>query len=661
MDGADTFANPEVLAFYKTLPFNFRDSVESSAEAIREQNPLHAYPVLRPVLGSEVSVLDVGCGAGWFSNAISHHAGSAVTGIDFNPVAVARAKEVAANLGLSTRFEVADLFLYQPIESFDLVVSLGVLHHTDNCRAAVRHVCENFVRPGGHAFIGLYHKDGRQPFLDHFRAMKDRGESEKHMFERYKELHSQLHDDTLLRSWFRDQVLHPHETQHTLAEMVPIIEQAGMELVSTSINRFEPIGSLQSLFEEEKKLREIGLQRLQNNKYFTGFFVFLARKKGSDKRATVPSLGSSAISNGGHSTQVRDSKPYIEHDPKIGYRYLPNLKLLLPRPGGGRYSFETNSKGIRSAREYSFEKPPGVYRIIVCGDSMPAGQYVANDHRFTELLERLIPNTEVINLALEGSGTDQQLLLYENVGRKYEHDLVLLMPFLSNIRRNMLDARVGYDAKSGTKLLRGKPRFDLIGRQLVLRNVPVPRGDPVIGIEDTTFERTDAKQRWLQNLKEWISSIRGASSLKKLAYAVIPWEPFPEYRNARSPEWQLMEALIKRFKESAAWRPLVVVPTFYDSYVRYRMARNYWHRFQSLSSIPGIHVIDLLPHFRRLGKEAVRCFQIPYDMHFSQYGHLVVAEALQENLLRQNFFPTRRFERTDQSSFRALVCPSSDE
>ena len=61
------------------------------------------------------------------------------------------------------------------------------------------------------------------------------------MLLRYKELHSGLHDDTLLRSWFRDQVLHPHETQHTLEEMLPVIMDAGMKMVSTSVNRFAAI------------------------------------------------------------------------------------------------------------------------------------------------------------------------------------------------------------------------------------------------------------------------------------------------------------------------------------------------------------------------------------------------------------------------------------
>lgn len=277
---SQTFANPEVLEFYKSLPFNYQDSVENQVKAIRTRDSVSAYPVLPPLLGKGISVLEVGCGTGWLSNAISFYYKSSVLGLDFNSVAIARAREVAQAMKLTTTFEVADLFVYQPKTLFDVVISLGVLHHTDNCQAAVRRLCLDFVRLGGHIMIGLYHKYGRQPFLDHFQEMKERGATEKEMLARYRKLHP-LKDETHLMSWFRDQVLHPHETQHTLAEMLPILQESGMELVSTSINRFQPINSVEELLEEEMTYRDIAMQRLQENKYFPGFFVFLARKIGN--------------------------------------------------------------------------------------------------------------------------------------------------------------------------------------------------------------------------------------------------------------------------------------------------------------------------------------------------------------------------------------------
>ncbi len=338
-----------------------------------------------------------------------------------------------------------------------------------------------------------------------------------------------------------------------------------------------------------------------------------------------------------------DSKPYVEHHPTFGYAYIPNVKMELPRPGGGRYRMVTNSQGIRSDREYAFQKPPGVKRIIICGDSMAAGQFTSNDQRFSELLERRVPGLEVLNLALEGTGTDQQLLIYENVGSLYEHDAVVVMPFLQNIRRNMVEARVSIDPKTLAKVLAPKPRFELKNGQLELLNVPVSKErKAVVEGDQSTLNGTDSELTASRKIKNKLNGLPGIGLAKKVLYQANPWEPFPEYKSAGTKEWQLMEAILKRFKTAAGTRPLVIVPIFYDSYVRYRMARNYWTRFSELEAIPGVHVWDLLPHFRQLGPEASRCFLEPYDAHFSAYGHLVVTEFLEQKLKEAGLVPANR-------------------
>src|SRR5437667_8940624 len=149
MSERSSFANSAVLEFYKTLPFNIRESVEGSVEAIRQTDPLTAYQVLRRLMRPGLRVLDVGCGAGWFTNSLAYHHNVSATGLDFNPVAIGRARQVAAAMRLPTTFAVGDLFLFSPTEPFDLVVSLGVLHHTNNWQEAVWRLCENLVRRGG--------------------------------------------------------------------------------------------------------------------------------------------------------------------------------------------------------------------------------------------------------------------------------------------------------------------------------------------------------------------------------------------------------------------------------------------------------------------------------------------------------------------------------
>jgi hypothetical protein len=329
-------------------------------------------------------------------------------------------------------------------------------------------------------------------------------------------------------------------------------------------------------------------------------------------------------------TVAADTKPYVEPDPLIGYRYIPGTRMSLPRPGGGHYEIAVNREGIRSDREFAFEKPANTTRIIVLGDSMAAGQFVSNTQRFSETLERRRQGLEVINLALEGSGTDQQVLLYEHVGLKFEHDIVILLPFLQNIRRNMTDAREAIDPTTGAIVLRPKPRFTLEGDRLVLHP---PSSRPSANLA------TDAPKTMAVGIKSAISRMPGADVLKRVGYAVMPWEPFPEYRDANGPAWLLMAAIIRRLKSLAGERPVVVAPVVYSNYVRYRMATNYLQRFAELGASAGVHAVDLLPHFTRLGSDAIRCFQDPYDMHFSADGHLVLAEAIEAELSRLHLLP----------------------
>ena len=100
---------------------------------------------------------------------------------------------------------------------------------------------------------------------------------EKALFEEYKKLDKRSSNEMHLKSWFKDQVLHPKETQHTLAEILPIIKSK-YKIISTSLNKFEQIHNLEQIVEEEKKWLDFGLQKLRNNIYFPGFFIIFGEK-----------------------------------------------------------------------------------------------------------------------------------------------------------------------------------------------------------------------------------------------------------------------------------------------------------------------------------------------------------------------------------------------
>jgi SAM-dependent methyltransferase len=229
-------------------------------------------------------LLDIGCGAGWLpiSAAYWHHCSA--TGIDFNPVAIKRAQAVARALGVQVRFEVADLFNFFPVERFSLVTSVGVLHHTDDCLGALAHIAGSILSPDGRMFIGLYHVFGRRPFLSHFANLRSAGATEEDLYAEFVHLRGPTGsqpDETFARSWFRDQVLHPHETQHTLAEILPVLDDLGFELESTSTNGFGPLPERGKLIADEKALEERGRAALAEGRYFPGFFVFMARRRTS--------------------------------------------------------------------------------------------------------------------------------------------------------------------------------------------------------------------------------------------------------------------------------------------------------------------------------------------------------------------------------------------
>lgn len=273
-----TYANPEVLAFYKDLPFNYHQSPRKAARAIQRRDPISAYPALKALLKPGARLLDVGCGAGWLTHAAAIFHGCDAMGIDFNPVVITRALAVGEALESPARFEQSDLFTWEPGAPYNVVTSIGVLHHTDDCLAALGHVAARFVRPNGHLFVGLYHAHGRRPFLEHFQALRAAGVDEEALLARYRQLHP-LKDETHLRSWFRDQVLHPHETQHTLAEVLPLLERLDYELVSTSINGFAPFEDPEALLAMEPELEARGQEALAADQYYPGFFLFLARRR----------------------------------------------------------------------------------------------------------------------------------------------------------------------------------------------------------------------------------------------------------------------------------------------------------------------------------------------------------------------------------------------
>ncbi len=90
-------------------------------------------------------------------------------------------------------------------------------------------------------------------------------------------------------------------------------------------------------------------------------------------------------------------------------------------PGG----LIVNSRGYRG-REYRYAKPAGQTRIVVLGDSIAFGCDVTDEQTFSAILDSSRADVEVVNLAVQGYGTDQQMIRLEKEGLRYRPDIVLL-------------------------------------------------------------------------------------------------------------------------------------------------------------------------------------------------------------------------------------------
>jgi len=102
-------------------------------------------------------VLDLGCGSGVLSVALARN-GADVTAVDLteNATKMARKNSILNKLNIKVVRSDAENMAFGD-ESFDYVMSWGVLHHTENTEKAFDEV-SRILKPNGRGLIMVYHK-----------------------------------------------------------------------------------------------------------------------------------------------------------------------------------------------------------------------------------------------------------------------------------------------------------------------------------------------------------------------------------------------------------------------------------------------------------------------------------------------------------------------
>src|SRR5438874_11429380 len=104
-----------------------------------------------------LTVLEIGCGVGTDGLQFAR-AGATYTGVDLTEAAVDLARKNFESAGMPGEFRVSDAEkLDFPDESFDIVYSHGVLHHTPDIEQAVREI-HRVLKRDGRAIVMLYHR-----------------------------------------------------------------------------------------------------------------------------------------------------------------------------------------------------------------------------------------------------------------------------------------------------------------------------------------------------------------------------------------------------------------------------------------------------------------------------------------------------------------------
>ena len=279
--------------------------------------------------------------------------------------------------------------------------------------------------------------------------------------------------------------------------------------------------------------------------------------------------------------------------PRSGFR----LKL------GQGPATTVNPSGYRGP-EYPRARTPGKRRVVMLGDSIAFGYGVGDNETSSRQLERIDPTLEVVNLAVQGYGTDQELLRFEREGLRFQPDVVILNFCLANDFRDNGAERAIYDG------VYPKPYFTLeAGERLVLHEEQ---------LKLSLFERLFLFLHQRSILFH---------ELRRLARPAAA-----EGRGAieHPPARELTIALVQRLAELARSHRVRLIVAVYPNYREFLAPSRRPGRILGAPGLDDVTRADLRPLLEARGINARTFWEYSLDTNFhpNARGHRIVAEVL---------------------------------
>lgn len=272
-----------IKSFYEENPFPNYDDLDSTV-SLREKAQKGIFArLLDEQIPFGTKVLEVGCGTGQLSNFLATTWGRTVFGTDIclNSLKLGNKFRMDNNI---KDIAFVQMNLFRPVfkpGTFDFVICNGVLHHTSDPRLGFASISK-LVKKDGFIVVGLYNAYGRIPthirrlifrvsggrfkFLDPYLRRKDVGNLKKQI-------------------WFMDQYKNPHESDHTIDEVLKWFNAEGFRFINgiPKTRPFESFSEEEKLFESHAvgdKLEHIlsQLSILFSGGREGGFFVMIGKK-----------------------------------------------------------------------------------------------------------------------------------------------------------------------------------------------------------------------------------------------------------------------------------------------------------------------------------------------------------------------------------------------
>ena len=362
-------------------------------------------------------------------------------------------------------------------------------------------------------------------------------------------------------------------------------------------------------------------------------------------------------------------------DPEHGYGWLHPPGVEGPWfDDHGEYSVvvKINSHGLRDV-EHDYAKPPGVFRILLLGDSYMEAVQVELDKIFARRLEAALGSggrrVEIINASASEWGTDNELVYLREKGFRYSPDLVLLgFTTANDVRNNSTELNLRVPNPNPYK-----PTFTMTP-QGALEFHPMPPLLPSLPpppwwqhVRVATFFVNRVGHRFGLGAAPLPlpakppaapAAAAGASAppappVSKVPTDMLVYESPPSREVADA--WRVTKALILQIQFEAAQHGAKFAMFFvngpwahYDDYWRLmtmndKVARDSWSRRTPNDTLTpfvtdkGIPFVDLFPEFE--AKKAVEPLFFRFDPHWTEAGHRVAADTVARFLVDSGLVP----------------------